>query len=85
MESNLFEEIDSRLSSIEQLLNKLFAQQLVQPSIYIADIDGMELTQQIIGLKRTIIYCYVHHDKIPHFKRRGKLYLSKQALIDWIS
>lgn len=82
MAQNPFEEIDNRLKTIEQLLSKLLEQP--KPNSDADEIGGITLAEQVTGLKKATIYCHVHSNKIPYFKRGGKLYFSKNALLEWI-
>lgn len=41
-------------------------------------------TAEFLHVQKNTIYSYVSRGIIPHFKRAGRLYFSKNDLIDWI-
>ncbi len=81
---NPFTIIENRIARIEQLLEQIVAQN--SAAVPQEDIIGsIELAKEITGLKHATIYCKVSKNQIPHFKRGGRVYFSKQALLAWLT
>ena len=82
--NNPFDEINSNLLEIRNLLGQVLNNQnkvqLIEPD----RLGGLELAQEITGLKKNTIYNFVHYNKIPFTKKGGKLYFSKKELENWI-
>lgn len=81
---NPFLDINNRLTAMEQLLKQLLIQQPAN-AMDTDEIGGIDLAIKITGLKQSTIYCHVSKNKIPYFKRGGRVYFSKQALQKWIT
>jgi|SRR5690606_5447741 len=41
-------------------------------------------TAEFLHVQKPTLYSYVSKQTIPHYKRAGRLYFSKNELIDWI-
>lgn len=83
---NPFEIITSRINRLETLLLQLIANQ--------AETTHLSLTEQqlltvkeaasFINLAVPTLYALVSRKEIPHSKRCGRLYFSKEELRDWV-
>jgi predicted DNA-binding transcriptional regulator AlpA len=49
------------------------------------EIGGMQLAVEITGLAKATIYSLVSNRKLPHSKRRKRLYFSRKELTEWIA
>jgi excisionase family DNA binding protein len=81
--SNPFQEISDRLSKIETCLLELKK----APGIVDSSADqifSIDETAEFLHIQKNTIYSYVSRGLIPHSKRAGKLYFSKNDLIEWI-
>lgn len=82
--NNPFENLDKRLSNIENLLLdiKHEPQHKSQPEsdnpLNIKDVS--ELT----GYTKPTIYGYCQRNEIPHNKKNGRLFFFKSEIIEWI-
>lgn len=47
-------------------------------------IGGVELAEEITGLKQSTIYSLISQRRIPHFKRGKKVYFSREDLTAWL-
>lgn len=48
------------------------------------EIGNIDLASRVTGLKKPTIYAKVASRTIPHSKRSGRLYFSRQELLKWI-
>jgi excisionase family DNA binding protein len=81
---NPFNSIENRIRHLEELLFKIIENQEAQVFEPVDKIGGLELAQEITGLKISTLYNHVHKNKIPFIKKGGKLYFSKAELMDWL-
>ena len=82
---NPFTIIEVKLTRIERILQLLLEKNDEQEKTNDSDIiNGIELAMRLTGKSRQTIYQLVSKRKIPHFRKSGKLYFSKNELIDWI-
>ena len=81
--NNPFENLNGRLETIEELLNRLLKQgTTTAPDA--PEVGGIELAQQITRLSKPRLYALVSARGIPHSKRGNKLYFSRAELLDWV-
>ncbi len=83
MNENPFQVIDSRLSSIEDLLSQLTNRPAGDYELK-KDIGGLEVAIEETGLSKHSIYRICHYKTLPHFKKGGRLYFSRKELQTWI-
>jgi excisionase family DNA binding protein len=70
----------SKLSNIEKLL-----QDQLQTSQHESDqLLTIKEAAEFLNLSVPTLYGYIHRQAIPASKRAGRLYFSKQELIDWV-
>jgi len=55
-----------------------------QPQNPVPDIGGLEVALEVTGLEKQTIYGHTSKKTIPYDKRGGKLYFSREALLQWI-
>ncbi len=48
------------------------------------DIGGIELAMEVTGYAKSTIYNMVSENKIPYYRKHGRLYFSRSDLIDHI-
>lgn len=85
---NPFEQIDRRLSNIEQLLLAIKhspVQSLLPPNV-LPDLLSVKEAAKLVNLAVPTIYGLVGRNEIPFHKRNHskKLYFSRHELEDWI-
>ena len=85
MSANPFEELEIKLERIERLLEKVLHKPTHVTPIHDDEIGDISLAQKITGLKKSTIYCHISKNKIPHFKKGGRVYFSKLKLIEWLT
>ena len=82
---NPFDQIDQRLRQIEKDIHQLLEkEQEPKKKEETPDIGGIELAMHITGKAKQTIYQLVSTRQIPHFRKSGKLYFSKNDLLAWI-
>ncbi|WP_165699334.1 helix-turn-helix domain-containing protein [Hymenobacter jejuensis] len=80
--SNPFEIINSRLDSIEELVQRALHGNAPEPP---EELGGLELAQAVTRLSKARIYSLVSERAIPHAKRGNKLYFNRADLLAWIA
>lgn len=80
---NPFEAINERLEKIEYFLSNLSH---VKPANQEPENDLLTIDEaaQLLDLARATVYNLVSKRQLPVFKKSGRLYFSKAALIEWI-
>ncbi len=80
---NPFDTINQRLEKIEYFLSKLHH---INPAETVPESDLLNINEaaQLLNLARATVYNLVSRRALPAFKKSGRLYFSKTALIDWI-
>jgi predicted DNA-binding transcriptional regulator AlpA len=81
--NNPFENINGRLETIEELLNRLLLQR--SDTTTISEIGGIELAQQVTRLSKARIYALVSTRELPHAKRGGRLFFNRSELLAWVA
>ena len=81
---NPFTVIENRFEKVEQLLNVLLNTVKNNLDKYQDEIGQLDLAEKVTGLKPSTIYVHVCKNRIPHFKKGGRLYFSRRELEDWI-
>lgn len=51
----------------------------------IPDLGGIDLAQEVTGLKKATIYSLSCKNEIPYYKRGKRLYFKKEGLLTWIT
>jgi len=81
--NNPFENLDTRLTSLESKLDRLLMQQPRPASG--PEVGGMELAQEITRLSKPRIYALVSEGTLPNSKRGNKLYFNRADLLAWVN
>jgi len=81
--NNPFDLLEARLEKIENLLIGLQNQNTASNNVEEAFLNVQEAAD-LTDLQPSTIYKMVHYRKIPFFKRGGKLYFTRNSLIEWI-
>ncbi len=79
---NPFQEISDRLSKIEDCLIVLKSKQSITDSE--DKLLTIQETAEFLHVQKQTLYSYVSKGIIPHHKRAGRLYFSKNDLIQWV-
>ena len=80
--NNPFENLDTRLASLESKLDRLLNR---QPATAAPEVGGIELAQQVTRLSKPRLYALVSARGIPHAKRGNKLYFTRADLTAWVN
>ncbi len=72
-------EILTRLERIEEQIKDLPKQ--VEEREEVFTVHGVA---NYLNLSKTTIYTLVSRREIPHYKTRGRLFFSKEAIMDWL-
>ena len=81
--NNPFENLDTRLTSLESKLDRLLMQ---QPRLTSGpEVGGMELAQEITRLSKPRVYALVSEGRLPNSKRGNKLYFNRADLLAWVN
>lgn len=78
--TNPFETLGNQVSELREAIQQLTERLPAEGSTSKEDIGGVSLAMELLGLSSHSIYRLVFERKIPHMKRGGKLYFSRQAL-----
>ncbi|MEM6272803.1 MAG: helix-turn-helix domain-containing protein [Bacteroidota bacterium] len=71
-----------KVGNIEQLLTtKSLALPNQEPA---PELGGIDLAIKVTGFKKPTIYGKVQRGEIPHYKRGGRLFFTRQSLCEWI-
>ena len=83
---NPFEQLDQRLTNIEELLLEIKNQlgNPVSPQEPSEEILTIEQVAKFLSLSKPTIYSKVSRRELPVMKRGGKLYFSRQELIEYL-
>ncbi len=84
MANNPFEDLSNQLIELKQLVKQLLTQQPVLQTDR-DEIGSVRLAMHVTGLSKQTVYTKACKNQIPHFKKGGRLYFSKKALLDWIT
>ena len=80
---NPFENLDGRLETIEELLQRLLQQH--NSPISAPEFGGIELAQEVTRLSKPRIYALVSARTLPHSKRGNRLFFSRADLLNWVA
>jgi len=70
---------------IEESLDRVLRKYLMLTSTPESkSLSGIELAEEISGLKRPTIYKLTSKNQIPYYKRGKRLYFDRQKLLEWI-
>ena len=88
---NPFDEIEARLSNLENLLLDLkhetlpqLLKELINPGKRIVNIDGLMKAHPSIATSKQTIYNWTSSGKIPHSKRNGRPYFDLDEIDQWL-
>jgi excisionase family DNA binding protein len=81
---NPFEQIEQRFDKLEQLLQQHVALHQFRDFVKAQDLGLIDLAVEVTHLKKPTIYRLVNTKGIPFHKRGGRLYFSRQELIEWL-
>lgn len=82
--TNPFDNIDQRLSNIENLLLDIKHKPIETPQPESEQLLTIQQAAEFLKLSVQTIYGYVHRAEIPVSKGKKRLYFSKKELTDWI-
>ena len=82
--NNPFEEIEVRLSNIENLLLDLKHQSKQVSTDQTEQLLTVQQVAEMLGLAVPTLYGFTHRNEIPFNKKGKRLIFLKQEIIDWI-
>lgn len=80
--NNPFDNLDTRLASLESKLDRLLNK---QPAALAPEVGGIELAQQVTRLSKPRIYALVSARELPHSKRGNRLTFNRADLLAWLN
>ena len=84
--NNPFENLDARLSNIENLLLDIKHKPQAQapPAVNEDELLTIQQTAELLNLKVSTLYGLTSRKEIPHMKKNKLLYFSKRSILDWV-
>jgi excisionase family DNA binding protein len=79
----LYEPIIGRLDALIMQIESL-EKKVREISVGEDDLITVEQCASLLNLKRSTIYRMTSEDRIPHFKKGGRVYFSKEAVLIWL-
>jgi excisionase family DNA binding protein len=84
MNHNPFDQIDSRLSNIENLLLSISEQKTPEPKPEQPELMTIDEASSFLRLAKPTVYTLCSRGKLPYMKRAKKLYFYRSELLDYL-